>query len=62
MPQIDWVTDPRDSSRGLVLIDVPVAEPSQRPLLVKRYVTEGEKRIDTVIGYFERRRTNVDCR
>ena len=58
-PAVRLIWVPAADDRGFGVIDVSAGDPELRPYLLKRLTTSEEKRVEIVIGYCERRRTNV---
>lgn len=52
--EIDWLPTQNDSTRGLFAIRIPTQTEERRPFLVVRTL-EGEKVVETLFGYAERR-------
>ena len=58
--EIKWFRSSDKPEVGLVMIAVSRTHGKQVPSLVTRYVTTSDKRVETVVGYFERRRPDVE--
>lgn len=56
---IDWLLSKENSGKGIVVIKVPAQTDANKPFLIKN-VLEGQKQVEIMFGYAERRRDNSE--
>lgn len=56
--RISWVASGADSTKGILVIEVPEQKAALKPFLIKNVIDNGGKKVEVMFGYAERRRDN----